>query len=95
MAFTKAFYQDNSGTALTASFVEVDFGGARGDSVFICNDEASGANTVIWSFDGTTVHGVAKAGEKFELHKLHIRGLYLKYGTAAAAYRVIATMDAR
>jgi len=92
-AFTKAFYQDNSGVALTGAFVAVNFGGTRGDSVFICNDEASGANTVIWSFDGVTVHGVAKATEKFELKNLSLCGIYLKFGTAAAAYRLIATMS--
>lgn len=80
------WYSDNTGTALTSSFVYFPFGSAAED-FHVKNDEASGSNTVIGSWDGVNNHFIVKATESWDAQKCNRPGIYLKYGTAAPAYR--------
>jgi hypothetical protein len=83
-----AYFKDNSGTALTSSFVRQAFGfGANKISIF--NDETSGANQLIASFDGTNTHLILDPTESIVLDK-YVNGIWLKYGTGAPAYRIAA-----
>lgn len=80
------WYMDNSTTALTSSFVYFPFG-SMAEDFHVKNDEASGSNTVIGSWDGVNNHFIVKATESWDAQKANRPGIYLKYGTAAPAYR--------
>lgn len=86
------YYQDQSLTALTASYVEQAFGFVA-HTILIINDD--GTNGVQLSFDGTTLHGELKAKpassvEQVVLINQSADSIYLKYVTGAASYRIFA-----
>lgn len=80
------FYVDNTVTALTSSFVYFPFLNTMQD-LLIENKDASGNNTVIFSFDGINNHGILSATQSRQVLKLNKAGIYIKYGTGAPAYR--------
>lgn len=82
------FFRDQT-TALTASFVLVAFG-FKSDSWVLINDETSGTNEVVFSFNGIDTHGVLKANESFTNDTADLSGIYLKYNNGAPAYRLMA-----
>lgn len=86
-----SFYSDQSITALTASYVYFAFNGPA-LSLIIANDEASGAKTVVYSFDGVNEAGQVAATERFNIQNPQKSGIYLKYTSAAPAYRVMAIL---
>lgn len=87
---TRNYYQDQSTVALTAAFVSVLLP-SKAQVIFIKNDDASGANLVIYSFDGIHTAGELKATESITIDDLNnIGNISLKYGTAAPAYRLTA-----
>jgi hypothetical protein len=56
-----AYFQDNSGTPLTTSFVKQEFGFA---SFSIAVENNSGTGYIEYSFDGVAVHGRIALGKK-------------------------------
>ena len=90
MAFAQGFYSDQTVTPLTATYQYFNFGCGM-EEALLSNDDASGANTIIFSWDGTNTHGVIKASETFGLVRIDKGGIYVKYGTAAPAYRIFAS----
>ena len=84
----KGFYRDQT-TALTASFVLVPFG-FKSDEWVISNDDTSGSNEVVYSYNGIDVHGVLKPNESYTNTTADISGVYLRYNTGAPNYRITA-----
>jgi len=89
---TEGFYSDQAGTALTASFVYFAFGHSS-TVLTIYNDQTSGSNSVIFSFDGTNVHGQLFFANTITWQNTQVGGIWLKYGTGAPSYRVMSTYD--
>lgn len=86
-----SFYQDQSVAALTASYVYSPFNGPA-TTITIINDETSGAKTVVYSFDGTNEAGQIPATASLSIQAANKGGIYLKYSSAAPAYRVMAVL---
>jgi len=80
------WYSDSATTALTSSFVYFPFGGSA-TSFHVENDDASGSNTVIGSWDGVNNHFIIVANTQRDIQTISRPGVYLKYGTAAPAYK--------
>lgn len=66
---TKDYFNNQAGTALTASFVAQPFG-FHAESIIIYNDETSGSDYVEWSFNGTDVGGRLMPGQSIVLDHL-------------------------
>lgn len=81
-----AWYRDNGVTALTSTFVYFAFNNMAQD-FHLQNDEASGAKTVIGSWDGVNNHFIVSATEKWDAQHVNRPGVFLKYGSAAPAYK--------
>lgn len=80
------YYQDNTTTALTASFVAFSFGFGA-DEIQIYNDDATNGITV--SFDGTNIHMTIPKSSNHKWDKLSKVGtIWLKYSGAAPTYRL-------
>ncbi len=85
---TLGFFQDNS-VALTSAFVYSPFA-ARFNNIIINNDETTGSNQVIFSWDGINNHGILDPGEHVNFDNANRNAIFLKYGNGAPAYRVFA-----
>jgi hypothetical protein len=90
MAFAQGFYVDQTITALTASYQYFNFGGTMYEAV-ISNDDASGSNNVVFSWDGTNTHGIVRPTETLGVSRIDKNGVYVKYATGAPAYRIFAS----
>jgi hypothetical protein len=91
---TPAYFLNQATTALTSDFVRFSIG-FYATQLRIQNNETSGANTVIFSFDGTNVAGTLAFGEDAWLEFENATGpnaIYLKYGTGAPDYKVEANV---
>lgn len=66
---TKDYYNNQSGTALTSSYVAQPFG-FHARTIVLKNDESGGSDTVSWSFDGTNTGGTLAPGETITLDML-------------------------
>ncbi len=86
----EAYFKDESITALTASFVAFNWDFNPTTNLTIHNDETSGVKTVIVSFDGVNTHSILAFGESLVLSNINQGGVFLKYGSAAPAYRLSA-----
>lgn len=86
----EAFFRDQSVTALTSSFVAFNWDFNPTKNLTIRNDETSGAKTVIVSRDGVNTHTILSFGESLVLTDVTWGGVFLKYGSAAPAYRLSA-----
>jgi hypothetical protein len=84
------FFLDNSISALTASYVYHPFA-LRFNTIVVNNDDPSGTNQVIFSWDGINNHGILDPGESVTLDKANQAAIFLKYGNGAPAYRVFAS----
>ena len=84
------FFLDNSISPLTASYVYKPFA-LRFNTIVINNDDPSGTNQVIFSWDGINNHGILDPGESVTLDKANQAAIFLKYGNGAPAYRVFAS----
>jgi hypothetical protein len=86
---TGSYFLDQT-TALTSSYVAVTWG-FQPKQLTITNDEATGVNkVVVGSWDGSNEAFSLLATESVTFTGLGRTGCYLKYGTAAPAYRVSA-----
>jgi hypothetical protein len=83
-----SYYVDSAVTALTSSFVRFNFSCHAGYMKLIC-DETSGAKGVIYSFDGVNTHGTLLFAQAIELQDAHVSGIWMKYVSAAPAYRLM------
>ena len=93
MAFpiTGVYYLDQSVEALTNAYGKMTFPD-RVRSIIIINDDAAGANTVIYSRDGTLQNGEVRAGESVTIRATvnrYITEMSFKFGTAAPNYRIM------
>jgi hypothetical protein len=81
---------DDSITPLTASYVYFPFA-LRFLTIVIHNDDPSGTNRLVFSWDGINNHGILDPGESITLDKANQAAIFLKYINGAPAYRVIAS----
>lgn len=84
------FCVDDSITPLTSSFVYFPFA-LRFLTIVVHNDDPSGTNRLIFSWDGINNHGILDPGESITLDKANQAAIFLKYANGAPAYRVIAS----
>jgi hypothetical protein len=85
------FYQDQTGQALTTSFVFSPFNNVMSD-ISVFNDETAGSTkNVIYSWDGINNHGIILAASNKAITQVNKSGIYLKQANGAPAYRIIAT----
>lgn len=87
-----AFYSDQTITPLTASFVQFPYPFVA-RIVTIANDDASGANKIAFSFDGTNLAGEVPAAQAITWDVTTGKTIFLKYITAAPAYRLMVKGD--
>lgn len=82
------YFVNATATALTASFVWFPFGFVADKMVVNC-DETSGAKGVVLSFDGVNSADTVLFGQTSEYKPMKpIRGIWMKYVSAAPSYRV-------
>jgi hypothetical protein len=81
---------DDSITPLTASYVYFPFA-LRFLTIVVHNDDPSGTNRLVFSWDGINNHGILDPGESITLDKANQAAIFLKYINGAPAYRVIAS----
>lgn len=86
------FYTDGSITTLTTSYQYLRFENVMGD-LTIVNDDPSGANKLSCSWDGINVHVILAATQSVSFDKCNKSGIYVKYVTAAPAFRIIAVAE--
>lgn len=86
-----SFYLDQSITALTASYVYFPFKG-NCIQLHIINDETTGAKAPVYSFDGVNEAGQVAATQVVSIQNPNKGGIYLKFASAAPAYRVMAVL---
>lgn len=86
---TTAYYADDSSLPLLATYIYMQFNFAA-QYIILNNDDSSGSNQVVFSFDGTKTHGKLKPGESATLDNVDAAGIYLKYANGAPAYRLMA-----
>lgn len=85
------FYMDSATTALTTSFQWMPFGNLMG-SIHVENNDASGSNTIIGSWDGVNTHFIISANTARDFIGNTKDCIFLKYGTGAPAYRAWAVV---
>jgi len=76
--------------ALTTSYQLINFN-FTSRQMTIDNDETTGTNTIVYSYDGIHEHGHIKPGEALTLDTANANGLFVKYLNGAPAYKVIAS----
>jgi len=81
---TNRYFQDQSGAALTGSFVSQSFGFSS-FSISIVNDAAG---YIEYSFDGTEVHGRLHAGESRVMDFRRQRRIWLRGESGGESYRL-------
>jgi hypothetical protein len=81
---------DDSITPLTSSYVYFPFA-LRFLTIVVHNDDPSGTNRLVFSWDGINNHGILDPGESITLDKANQAAIFLKYINGAPAYRVIAS----
>lgn len=81
------FYSDQSVTALTSSF-QAFFFNFSARYAFIINDDTSGTNKLVFSWDGVNNHGILAAGQSFMIDTVNANVVFLKYINGAPAYRI-------
>lgn len=80
------YYQDQSGTALTGSFVQQSFGFGA-DTIVLYNDDAT--NDVLVSFDGSTTQMRVIKGTSHKWDKVDkVGSIYLKSSAGTPSYRL-------
>lgn len=84
------YFLDNTVASLTASFVYYPFA-LRFLTIVVSNDDASGTNRLVFSWDGVNNHGILDPGESATLDKANQAAIFLKYINGAPAYRVTAS----
>lgn len=83
-----AIYKDQSITALTSSYVYVNFH-FHANNLTLINDETTGNKTISLSWDGVNTHGVLTAGQSLGWDlQTTVTGIWLKYINAAPNYRL-------
>lgn len=78
------FFRD-TGISTTASFVKVEFSYPKN---VVKIYETGGAQSLEYSFDGTTTHGVVAASENITFSKLYTNGVWIKNGSGVATATV-------
>jgi hypothetical protein len=84
-----AIFVNDAALTLTSNYQLVNFN-FTARQLFIVNDESSGAKAVIYSYDGITDHEQLDPGESITLDNANANGIFLKYGTGAPAYKLMA-----
>lgn len=82
------YYQDSATQVLTASFVLSDFGFSS-KTIIIRNEETSGAKNVVFSWAGVATDGIVAPGQAVTFDVPSGNCIWLKYGSAAPAYKLI------
>lgn len=86
---TLGYFTDQSATVLTSSFQTLFFAfSAR--YCTITNDETTGTNAVVFSWDGVNNHGILYPGQSMFIDTVNANVIFLKYLNGAPAYRLMA-----
>jgi hypothetical protein len=88
MSASMGFYTDGTMTTLTTTYQYLPFGNVMGE-ITLVNDDPSGANKLSFSWDGTNVHGILAPTQSVSFDKCNKSGVYVKYITAAPAFRIM------
>lgn len=83
-----AFYSDGTAKALTSVYVAFPFGFMSMNGKLV-NDDASGSNVIVFSFDGVNQHGSLAATKDISWQDMDVSCIWMKYTTAAPAYRLM------
>lgn len=86
---TLGFYTDQSITALTGSFQTLYFQ-FNAKWMLLANDDTSGTNKVVWSWDGINNHGIIGPGQSMTIDTLNANVIFIKNQNGAPAYRLMA-----
>lgn len=83
------YYTDQSIVTLTTAFQALQFSfSARW--LTITNDDTSGSNKLVFSYDGINNHGILGPGQDLTIDTINTNILFVKYQTGAPAFRVMA-----
>lgn len=82
---TQVKFFRETGITTTAAFVKVNFNGPKNH---IDIENTGVTNSLEYSFDGTTTHGVLAASTTVEFNKMNMAGVYLKNGAGATTATV-------
>jgi len=83
------YYMDQNGTPLTSSFQTLFFQfSAR--YCMIVNDDTSGSNKLVFSWDGINNHGILGPGQSMMIDTVNANVIFLKDMNGAPAYRLMA-----
>lgn len=86
---TLGYYTDQTGTPLTGTFQTLYFQ-FNAKWMLLVNDDTSGTNKIVFSWDGINNHGILGAGQSVTIDTLNANVIYLKDQNGAPAYRLMA-----
>lgn len=82
------FYADQSTNVLTGSFQTIYFQ-FNAKWMLLVNDDTTGTNKVVWSWDGINNHGILGPGQSATIDTLNANVIFLKDQNGAPAYRLM------
>lgn len=82
------FYSDQTITALSSSFQAFQFSSVS-RFIILSNEESSGTNNVVYSWDGVNNHGILKPTASALLEQTAASIIFLKYQNGAPAYKLM------
>lgn len=86
---TLGYYADQSTVVLTGTFQTLYFQ-FNAKWMLIANDDTSGTNRIVWSWDGINNHGSLGAGQSMTIDTLNANVIFVKDQNGAPAYRLMA-----
>lgn len=86
---TLGYYTDGTATPLTGTFQTLYFQ-FNAKWLLLVNDDTTGTNKIVFSWDGINNHGILGAGQSVTIDTLNANVIYLKDQNGAPAYRLMA-----
>lgn len=86
---TLGFYSDQTITVLTGTY-QTFFFQFNAKWMLLANDDTTGTNKLVWSWDGINNHGIIAAGQSMTIDTLNSNVIFLKDQNGAPAYRLMA-----
>lgn len=86
---TLGYYTDQTGTPLTGTFQTLYFQ-FNAKWMLLANDDTSGTNKVVWSWDGINNHGILGPGQSMTIDTLNANVIFVKDQNGSPAYRLMA-----
>lgn len=86
---TLGYYTDQTATPLTGTFTTLYFQ-FNAKWMLLVNDDTTGTNKIVFSWDGINNHGIIGAGQSVTIDTLNANVIFLKDQNGAPAYRLMA-----